>query len=70
MRLLICCTSLLLLALLVQRRHRPTAHYLASEYACPDKCDPRCDELQAWATLYEREAIIEALRQHEAPTDD
>ena len=54
MRLLICCTSLLLLALLVQRRHRPAAHYLASEYACPDKCDPRCDELQAWASLARR----------------
>jgi hypothetical protein len=47
----ICCIPSLLAVVLLANAARRCPDLTAH---CPDKCDPRTDELQAWATLYER----------------
>ena len=45
-------TTALVVALISKCRRRPDLGAHATR--CPDKCDPRLDELQAWVAVAER----------------
>lgn len=61
----LCITTLAIVVMVVQRcrrcpdlsAHFPVPCNMCIE-RCPDKCDPRTDELQAWASYYEREDCV------------